>query len=48
MPTTYRAYMPEQGLLLPESLSDWLPEDRLAHFVSDAPIVGSLFRAEIG
>lgn len=24
------------GLLLPESLSDWLPEDHLAHFVSDA------------
>src|ERR1700678_2038496 len=36
MPTTYRPYMPEQGLLLPESLSDWLPEDHLAHFVSDA------------
>jgi transposase len=28
--------MPEQGLLLPESLLDWLPEDHLAHFVSDA------------
>src|ERR1700679_2408422 len=36
MPTTYRPYMPEQGLLLPESLSDWLPEDHLAQFVSDA------------
>jgi transposase len=28
--------MPEQGLLLPMSLSEWLPEDHLAHFVSDA------------
>src|ERR1700678_2037953 len=36
MPTTYRPYMPEQGLLLPESLSDWLPEDHLAYFISDA------------
>jgi transposase len=36
MPTTYRPYMPEQGLLLPMSLSEWLPEDHLAHFVSDA------------
>lgn len=36
MPTSYRPYMPEQGLLLPMSLSEWLPEDHLAHFVSDA------------
>jgi transposase len=36
MPTTYRPYMPEQGLLLPESLSEWLPEDHLAYFISDA------------
>jgi transposase len=36
MPTTYRPYMPEQGLLLPESLSEWLPEEHLAYFVSDA------------
>ena|SRR5277367_5145902 len=36
MPTSYRPYMPEQGLLLPISLSEWLPEDHLAHFVSDA------------
>jgi transposase len=28
--------MPEQGLLLPMSLSEWLPEDHLAYFVSDA------------
>jgi transposase len=36
MPTTYRPYMPEQGLLLPMSLSEWLPEDHLAYFISDA------------
>jgi transposase len=31
----YRAYLPEQDLLLPPSLRDWLPENHLAHFVSD-------------
>src|SRR5271169_4099729 len=31
----YRAYLPEQDLLLPPSLRDWLPEDHLAYFVSD-------------
>ena len=36
MPTSYRPYMPEQGLLLPISLSEWLPEDHLAYFISDA------------
>jgi transposase len=36
MPTSYRPYMPEQGLLLPTSLSEWLPEDHLAYFISDA------------
>ena len=35
MPTSYRPYHPNQTLLLPESLSDWLPEDHLAYFVSD-------------
>ena len=35
MGKTYRTYLPEQGLLLPPSLSDWLPEDHLAYFVSD-------------
>jgi transposase len=35
MAKTYRAYLPEQDLLLPPSLSDWLPEDHLAYFVSD-------------
>ena len=31
----YRAYQPEQDLLLPPSLRDWLPEDHLVYFVSD-------------
>src|SRR5438445_13843878 len=35
MAKTYRDYMPEQDLLLPPSLGDWLPEDHLAYFVSD-------------
>ncbi len=36
MPTTYRPYQPNQILLLPPSVSEWLPEDHLAHFISDA------------
>src|SRR5438067_12910238 len=35
MAKTYRPYLPEQDLLLPPSLRDWLPEDHLAFFVSD-------------
>jgi transposase len=35
MAKTYRPYMPEQDLLLPPSLREWLPEDHLAFFVSD-------------
>jgi len=35
MAKTYRPYVPEQELLLPPSLRDWLPEDHLAYFVSD-------------
>lgn len=31
----YRDYEPEQLLLLPPSLREWLPEDHLAYFVSD-------------
>ena len=31
----YRCYQPDQDLLLPPSLRDWLPEDHLAYFVSD-------------
>ena len=36
MPTSYRPYLPDPGLLLPTSLSEWLPEDHLAYFISDA------------
>lgn len=35
MAKTYRPYVPEQDLLLPPSLRDWLPERHLAYFVSD-------------
>jgi len=35
MSKTYRPYQPEQALLLPPSLQDWLPEDHLAYFVSE-------------
>ena len=35
MAKTYRPYVPEQDLLLPPSLRDWLPDDHLAYFVSD-------------
>ena len=31
----YRPYLPEQDLLLPPSLRDWLPEGHLAYYVSD-------------
>jgi transposase len=32
---TFRPYDPDQMLLMPPSLSDWVPEDHLARFVSD-------------
>lgn len=35
MSKTYKPYQPEQDLLLPPSLKDWLPENHLAYFVSD-------------
>ncbi len=35
MAKTYRSYLPEQDLLMPPSLRDWLPENHLAYFVSD-------------
>jgi transposase len=35
MPSTYRAYQPEQSYLLPPSPSDWLPENHLAFFISE-------------
>jgi transposase len=35
MAKTYRPYCPDQMLLLPPSLRDWLPENHLVYFVSD-------------
>src|ERR1700693_5714289 len=35
MPKFYRAYLPEQDLLLPPSLRQWLDENHLVYFVSD-------------
>src|SRR5579863_682771 len=35
MGKTYRPYQPDQELLLPPSLRDWLPENHLVYFVSD-------------
>jgi transposase len=35
MPKGYRPYLPEQDLLLPPSLREWLPENHLVYFVSD-------------
>ena len=32
---TFRRFDPEQGLLLPPSLEEWLPADHLARFVAD-------------
>lgn len=36
MAANYLPYEPQQMLLLPEALQDWLPEGHLAHFLSDA------------
>jgi transposase len=35
MPTSYLPYEPDQDLLLPHSLREWLPEDHLAHYISE-------------
>ncbi len=35
MSKPYKTYQPEQELLLPPSLKDWLPEKHLAYFVSE-------------
>src|SRR6266853_788025 len=35
MSKSYRPYYPEQDLLLPASLREWLPENHLVYFVSD-------------
>ena len=35
MPTRFRAYQPDQKLLMPVKLNDWVPEGHLARQVSD-------------
>ena len=35
MSTTFRPYVPDQSLLLPPDVREWLPEGHLAHHVSD-------------
>ena len=35
MSKTYLPYEPEQQLLLPAALQEWLPDDHLAYFISD-------------
>ena len=45
MSKTYLPYDPDQQLLLPQALQEWLPEDHLAYFISD--IVDQLDLSEI-
>ena len=45
MNKTYLPYDPDQQLLLPAALQEWLPEDHLAYFVSD--LVDQLDLSEI-
>ena len=35
MSTTFRPYAPEQSLLLPPDVREWLPEGHMAHHISD-------------
>ena len=35
MSKSYRPYGPEQQLLLPEALQEWLPREHMAYFISD-------------
>ncbi len=45
MSKTYRPYDPDQQLLLPAAMREWLPDDHLAYFVSD--VVDELELSEI-
>lgn len=45
MAKTFRTYEPDQMLLLPPSLQDWVPEDHLARYISD--LVDSMDLSEI-
>ena len=35
MSKTFRRYEPDQMLLMPVALQEWLPADHLAYFISD-------------
>ena len=45
MSKSYRPYDPDQQLLLPQALQEWLPDDHLAYFISD--VVDQLELSEI-
>ena len=45
MSKTYLPYEPDQQLLLPAALQEWLPDDHLAYFISD--VVDELDMSEI-
>ncbi len=45
MSKTYRPYDPDQQLLLPAALREWLPDDHPAYFISD--VVDQLELSEI-
>ena len=45
MSKSYLPYDPDQQLLLPQALQQWLPEDHLAYFISD--VVDQLDLSEI-
>ena len=45
MSKTYLPYEPDQQLLLPAALQEWLPDDRLAYFISD--VVDQLDMSEV-
>jgi len=53
MEKTYRPYDPDQLLLLPPSLRDWLPEDHLVYFLSalvdqlDLAAITQLYKGEL-
>jgi transposase len=35
MPASYLPYLPDQDMLLPHSMREWLPEGHLAYFIND-------------
>ena len=45
MSKTYLPYEPDQQLLLPAALQEWLPDDHLAYFMSD--VVDQLDMSEV-